>query len=193
MIIGLTATACSSSEQEQERTSFSSADIVERGEQFRGEGNDFVADIFEDGEVSESEYLEAIAGFTGCMTAYGYTVSEPILSPMDSLTYTVSADPGGQDVDTYNAAFLECGENWLSEVESMYTATHDAVIDAPLRIALRECLSQKGYETADDARSYTALAGDLWDDADWEFVFQECLGSVARPLYPDVANFVWSR
>lgn len=103
----LTFTSCASA-PDSSGTSFSVADIQVRGEQARSEGNDFVADVFEDGSVTEAEYLEAIDGFTACMTEYGYAVSAPVLSPMDSLSYSTVSDPAGQDADLYNERYMEC-------------------------------------------------------------------------------------
>lgn len=187
-VAGSALSSCSA-ESADPPTAFSSADIVNRSEQMRESGNDFAAEVFEDGVVTEQEYLAALRGFSDCLTAYGYSVTDPVLSPLNSLRYSLRAEPGGQNTADFHTRFMSCSELWMMEVESMYMATHEPVMNEALRAAVQSCLRGAGFDTVGNPKSEEEFAAAFDGQDGWRTTYDACLGEALPNLFPDMESF----
>jgi len=184
--IALLLTGCSTGE-ETSKSEWTSADITARAKQLRDGGNAFAADLLADGIVSEDDYLSAIEEFTKCMNGRGYEVTNPVLSPVNSLNYLYESSPGSTDPDVFNKDLTDCSSTYMSEVEPMYLATHKAVMAEPLRVAMQACMHSKGYDVADDVRSFDDYFPES-EAIEANGPRIECLIDTMRALYPDIGS-----
>jgi hypothetical protein len=186
--VALTVTGCSSAQSIDPNRAWTSADIQARAEYLRDQGNDFVADRFADGEVTQEEYREGVDMFVTCMNDRGYTTTYPIVSPTDGVSILVEPDPSGKTDEVFGPDLQECGK-FKGELEALYPITHPQVMDAPLLVAVSSCLENKGITVPDGARNYPDLkAADPDTDYNslWKQAFDECLVTNVFTLYPDL-------
>lgn len=179
-------TGCSTAEFIDPEQEWTSADIQERAEYMREQGNDFVADRFADGEVSADEYREGVDMFVTCMTDRGYTTTDPVVSPVDGLSIIVEPDPSGKSSDVYGADLEEC-RMYMGALEAMFPITHTQVMDEPLLVAVTACLTGKGEIVPEGARNYPEMQpADFEFDSPWKRAFDQCLVDNVFTLYPDL-------
>ncbi len=184
--IAVTVTGCSPAGDIDPDHKWTSADVQERGQEMRKQGNDFVADRFADGEVTGEEYREGVDMFVTCMNDRGYTTTDPILSPVDNLSIMVEPDPAGKSMDVYGPDLEEC-RMYMGQLEAMYPITHTQVMDAPLLVAIKACMAEVGEPVPEDASNYPEMKpADLTFESPWNIVFGECLTKNVFTLYPDL-------
>ncbi|MER5227208.1 hypothetical protein [Streptomyces flaveus] len=96
-----------------------------------------------DGRVTAAEYRTAVARFISCVRDAGYTVDDPVRSPLDNLTLIYDITPSG-DPDVYNQAVQNCNLSHLTMIEPKFVEAHPQVMDKPLRTAVSTCLRRQG-------------------------------------------------
>jgi hypothetical protein len=143
-----------------------------------------------DGVVTEDEYRTAVEKFRSCMKDSGYTVTPPVLSPIDGLTLLYDAIPTG-DVKTWNVKIEECNLTTVSHVEPGYVESHTQVMDEKVRRATIDCLVAKGIKTSGTERNiqeFQAVAAKNKKET-----IMGCIMKSARDIYPDLPHQITVR
>jgi hypothetical protein len=140
----------------------------------------------DDGVVTDSEYRTAVDGFVSCMRDAGYSVTDPVLSPIDGLTLLYDLDFSG-DPDVWNVKVEECNLGNVSHIEPSYVEQREQVMDPKLRSATAQCLTRKGIEPTGHEHNVT----DFYDTAGkQEDAARECVGKAMLEEFPDYPNFI---
>lgn len=140
----------------------------------------------DDGVVTESEYHTAIDGFVSCMRAAGYSVTDPVVSPIDGLTLLYDLNPSGSP-DAWNEKLEECDTSYVSMIEPTYVEARDQVMEPSLQAATARCLSEKDIRVGGNERNVK----DFVDSADEPGnVIMQCVTPAMRQLFPDYPGFL---
>lgn len=143
------------------------------------------ASILEDGIVTAEEYEAAVDSYVDCVAEYGYTVSERVVSPVDSLSLEYATDTAGFNPDEAQSNIQSCSEGHISYVERGYLGSHEARMDGPLLLALDSCVSEHGVRTTGDE----ATARDFFElDGMDPGLLAMCISNAADELYPDLPS-----
>lgn len=170
-----------------ETTSFTEADIRNTAQHARDAGYEAQAKLLDDGEADAEDYDTAFRRFSECITSAGFTVSEPIVSPANSLTFEYVVDTGPFDPDEADRKIDECGEEHLRYVTLAYRRSHEQRMDAALADAVAACLDQNGAQLSGDERNVQ----DFLDAFDNREVFDDCISNEAIKLFPDLPTLGW--
>lgn len=143
------------------------------------------AAFLEDGEVTEREYAAAVDNYVECVAQYGYSVSERVVSPVDSLSFEYVTDTVGFDQNEASGNIQACSERHITYVERGYLGSHEARMDVPLLRAMDACVRDRGISTTGNEtapRDFFELEG--MDPP----TFSECLTGSAEDLYPELPS-----
>ena len=140
----------------------------------------------DDGVVTEGEYRTAIDGFVSCMRDAGYEVTDPVVSPIDSLTLLYDLTPSGPP-DAWNKKVEECDTSFVSMIEPTYVEARDQVMEPSLQAATARCLSERDIRVGGNERNVK----DFVDSADEPGnVIMQCVTTGMEQLFPDYPGFL---
>jgi len=135
-------------------------------------------------EVTEETYRAAAQSLLRCMSAYGYRVVGPVVSPFDQrLLRDVLPPTDGQDPAVFNSRLDRCdAASRLATIEPSYLTAHPGRLDPQLLPEARRCLRKQGIEPQENGRTY----GDFVRRAPASQEFGKCMTEAARALFPDL-------
>lgn len=140
----------------------------------------------EDRVVSESEYRAAVANFVSCVRDAGYSISDPMLSPVDGLTLLYDITPSG-DPDAWSRKLEECNLTHVSHIEPAYVEAREQTMEPSLRAATVTCLRSKGFEPRGTERNVK----DFVDSTDGVgTAVTQCVTTSIGQLFPELPDFL---
>lgn len=139
-----------------------------------------------DGTVSETEYRAAIDGFVSCMREAGYTIGDPVLSPIDGLTLLYDLIPSGNP-DAWNKKVEECNRAHVSHIEPAYVEARAQTMAPPLRAATAKCLSAKGFTLRGTERNLADFAKATNNIGD---ALMDCLATTVPQVFPGLPSYL---
>lgn len=140
----------------------------------------------DDGVVTESEYRTAIDGFVSCMRDAGYSVTDPVVSPIDGLTLLYDLNPSGSP-DAWNKKLEECDTSYVSMIEPTYVEARDQVMEPSLRSATARCLNDKDIRVSGNERNVKEFANSAGEPGN---VIMQCVSPSMHKLFPDYPGFL---
>jgi hypothetical protein len=138
-----------------------------------------------DGVVTKEEYTAAVKAFRGCITAAGYRVSEPMISPVDGLTLLYDLLPSG-DPKVWNKAIEACNLRHISHIEPAYVEGHTQMMAVRLRAATANCLTRQGIALKGGEKNladFISAAGMRRRQS-----VMDCVVKAARELFPNLPD-----
>jgi hypothetical protein len=183
--LGLTGCAAQSGSPSGER--LTADQIRAAAKDFRADGNVWLAELLEDGEVTADDYERAARRYEECMQELGYEVPKPAVNPTDSMTYIYDIRPGSKSEATFSADQEGCLNPDLNFVEAAYLNTGVQRIDESLRIAAQACMAAQGYDIPDEANEIRAFSGDpATDQGAQRNAAATCLSDEALRMFPEL-------
>lgn len=160
--------------------------VLEYAKEAREAGADKNAELLQDGNVTEDEYLEAAARYQTCMGAAGIDLVGPQFSPVDNKTLEWGYP---EDITSSPTSLKEqetCRAQWEPVMWSFIT-THEPLMDRPLMEAVQACLESQSLTFPSEAKSFNDLVGPT-DDKGVQRIpaIEKCIISEALRLYPDL-------
>lgn len=137
-----------------------------------------------DGAVSQQEYHTAVDSFITCMRTAGFTVTKPVLSPIDGLTLLYDIVPSGEPA-VWNETLESCNQRHLSHIEPAYVESAPHVMQPLLRKAVAKCLARQGVSTKgseSNATEFVAATGNR------SLLVMKCVTTTARTLFPELPH-----
>ncbi len=183
IVLGLTA--CGAESEAPEEWTFDT--ILQMA---RDDGAERQVAVMEDGEVTIEDVWAIDEGWAQCYRDLGAWVDDPVVSPVDGWSPVADSGYDGLDIEHDEAlrdALNDCADEWdPTYLQLAYEVTHDEVMAEPLMIAVRECLTARGYEvTGEERNAHDLLAGADAESSRAQLVI-ECTQSEAFRLYPDL-------
>lgn len=159
-------------------------------QQLRDQGHIEQADALEDGVVDEGEYADGFARFSECIRDAGYIVNDPVISPVDGITYLFDINFEGRNEVVAMDDIEVCKVSQWQWISAAYQDTAPMKMDEPLRQAAIKCLESQGYELSGDEVTPLDIAGpnpiedgrpsQRWNDT------VDCLLDEQARLYPEI-------
>lgn len=140
----------------------------------------------DDGVVTDTEYREAIDGFVSCMRDAGYSITDPVLSPIDGLTLLYDMNPSGPP-EAWNEKVEECDSSFVSMIEPTYVASRDQVMEPSLQAATARCLNDEGIRVSGKERNVKEFADSAGEPGN---VIMQCVSPSMHKLFPDYPGFL---
>ncbi|MET9973339.1 hypothetical protein ABZZ80_47770, partial [Streptomyces sp. NPDC006356] len=138
-----------------------------------------------DGKVTAAEYRTAVDRFTSCVKEAGYPVSDPVRSPVDSVTLIYDITPSGEP-EVYNEAVQRCNLSHLSLIEPTFVEAQRQVMDKKLRPAVADCLRDRGAALTGEERNIAEFAAAVTDES----MAVECVTRARIKIYPGLPDEV---
>lgn len=179
-------TGCASSSPTQ---SLSIQDVEYLAERASELGYEEQAARIEDGEATFEDYDESWQALASCVKGFGYGITDPIVSPVDSLTYEFVFDSKGFEEQTADVNILDCQERHFAYVSQAYLGTHSPRMEPALADGISTCLTKQGIDLAGDEETVAAFM-DAAGDRD---VFDACIADTAHQLYPSLPTLGWGK
>ncbi|MDQ4502613.1 hypothetical protein [Sinomonas sp. ASV322] len=166
-----------------------SEDLKASAQRERNEGHLESAEMLADGVIDKAEYDKAFNNLSRCMSDGGYKVTDPVISPLDGLSFTYEYDAQGRDLRAMSEHSLACEQRYWLPVSAAYMATHEQRMEEPLRISMQSCMNAAGYDIPDDARTFRAMAGDPFsEDGSRDRTAMGCFSEGMARLYPAIKS-----
>lgn len=159
LILAWTVGGCAPAQQKT-GTQLSSEDVKSISEREKSAGHDETAELLRDGFVDKGDYDKAFANLERCMTDLGYTVTEPLISPADGLSFLFEYGNPGRAQDKFQSDSLECETKFWAVASAVYLNTTEQVTEEAVRVAAIECMNKKGFDVPQDAKNFKAMSGD---------------------------------
>lgn len=140
----------------------------------------------DDSVVTESEYRTAIDGFVSCMREVGYSVTDPVVSPIDGLTLLYDLNPSG-DPDAWNKKVEECNTSYVTEIEPTYVEARNQTMEPSLRSATAQCLTGDGFRVSGNERNVKDFVDSTGNTGN---VVMHCVTTAMEQLFPDYPGFL---
>ena len=142
-----------------------------------------------DGSVTAEEYRTAFDNLRTCVTTAGYTISDPVVSPVTNTNYEFVFDFKGRNQRKANTEILDCEKRYWSDLAGVYVDTAPQRMDEGLRQAVIACMKKHHYRVPDTDRTIAQMAGrDPVKDAKRRTVTMNCTQSEATRLFPNLPS-----
>lgn len=150
------------------------------------DGHEQQEEILRDGRITAEEYSTAFESLKACIEEKGYTVSDPMVSPLDGLRFEFNYNSNGLDQDQAFLDYEDCEATYWLPTAPAYSHSNPQRIDEPLKEGVILCLENKGITVDKKATAFQDLVGDSNEDRE---AASDCAGSLAFSLYPDLPAF----
>ncbi|UGY94636.1 hypothetical protein [Streptomyces gobiensis] len=138
-----------------------------------------------DGTVTAAEYRTAVDRFISCVKEAGYTVGDPVRSPVDGVTLLYHITPTG-DPAAYNEAIQRCNLAHLSLIEPAFVEAQRHVMDQELLPVVGDCLRGRDVSLTGKERNVADFAA----SADDEPMAVECVTEARIKVFPELPDEV---
>lgn len=170
------------------RDPLSSEQVKALGAEERAVGHLEQAEALEDGIVTSQEYDLAFDRLASCLNLRGFTVTSPVVSPVDGVAYEFSSDFGTRDLDSALADLDDCETTHWRSVSMAYELSREPVMDPTLVEASTRCLKEQGYTPNGDERNVADLVRSIGEEED--SIVIDCVHGEAIRLYPELPSLV---
>jgi len=144
-------------------------------------------DMLRDGDVTRSEYAQALDQMAACWLELGVQMSEPYVNPVDGIQFMYDVSAVGPTAPDVEGSQEECRTANLSFVEQAFVGSTEPVMDPRLQSAVVQCVGERGLRVTGDEVNLRELVDAVGEAEAGEVT--GCLDSVIREVFPDIGPY----
>jgi hypothetical protein len=153
----------------------------------RSDGQNWQAELIEDGDITLAEYDEGHRRVLECLTQAGMTFTEPVRDIVDGFRWNYEITWGDLGEDKGSKAVQECFEN-LGHLELAMSSFGSWETDPALQANIEQCLRDDGFEVqSGSTKNYRDLTNALAEQGVTQTMVSACIDAGMEKLYPRTA------